>query len=73
MFARTGLFVLALVLAGGAMLLFDVVLGRTAGRIVGASSIVVLFGFWWVLPQVIGRRTGARTRRGRPGTPHTSR
>ena len=35
-FARAGLFVLALVLAGGAMLLFDVVLGRTAGRIVGA-------------------------------------
>ena len=58
LFARTGLFVLALVLAGGAMLLFDVVLGRSAGRVVGAAAIVVLFGFWWVLPEVIGRRRG---------------
>lgn len=56
-FARVGLFVLALVLAGGAMLLFDVVLGRTEGRIIGAASVVVLFGCWWVLPQVVGRRT----------------
>ena len=55
-FARLGLFVLALVLAGGAMLLFDVVLGRTEGRIVGAASILVLFGCWWVLPQVVRRR-----------------
>ena len=56
-FARAGLVVLALVLAGGAMLLFDVVLGRTAGRIVGAGSLVVLFGFWWLLPELIRRRT----------------
>jgi len=58
LFARTGLFVLALVLAGGAMLLFDVVLGRAAGRVVGAAAIVLLFGFWWALPEVIGRRWG---------------
>ncbi|WP_034621995.1 DUF6328 family protein [Cellulomonas sp. URHE0023] len=56
LFARTGLFVLALVLAGGAMLLFDVVLGRTAGQVVGIASIVVLAGFWWALPTAIGRR-----------------
>ncbi|WP_051274469.1 DUF6328 family protein [Cellulomonas sp. URHD0024] len=73
-FARVGLFVLALVLAGGAMLLFDVVLGRTAGLLVGVSSLVVLLGFWWVLPQVIGRRTdrSATTQRP-PGSRHTSR
>ena len=57
LFARAGLFVLALVLAGGAMLLFDVVLGRNAGWVVGGSTIVVLFGFWWVLPQMIEWRT----------------
>ena len=34
-FARAGLLVLALVLAGSAMLLFDVVLSRDAGRAVG--------------------------------------
>jgi hypothetical protein len=57
LFARSGLFVLALVLAGGAMLLFDVVLSRTAGQIVGAAALVLLFGFWWVLPEVVRRRT----------------
>jgi hypothetical protein len=57
LFARAGLLVLALVLAGGAMLLFDVVLGRAAGRVVGATAIVVLAAFWWALPEAIGRRT----------------
>ncbi|WP_426595779.1 DUF6328 family protein [Cellulomonas sp. McL0617] len=56
-FARTGLFVLALVLAGGAMLLFDVVLGRTAGRLIGVGAIVLLSACWWALPEFIGRRT----------------
>jgi hypothetical protein len=56
-FARAGLLVLALVLAGAAMLLFDVVLDRTSGRIVGVSALVLLFGFWWLLPRIIGSRT----------------
>src|SRR5690349_2187811 len=56
-FARSGLFVLALVLAGGAMLLFDVVLNRTAGQVVGAAALVLLFGFWWLLPSIVRRRT----------------
>lgn len=55
-FARAGLLVLALVTAGVAMLLFDVVLDRSAGQLIGALSLVVLFVFWWLLPQVIARR-----------------
>ena len=57
LFARAGLLVLALTLSGAAMLLFDVVLGRTAGRIVGACALLVLTACWWALPQAIGRRT----------------
>ena len=55
-FARAGLLVLALVLSGAAMLLFDVVLNRTAGQVVGVASLVVLAVCWWVLPEVIARR-----------------
>jgi hypothetical protein len=54
-FARGGLVVLALVLAGGAMLLFDVVSTRQIGWVVGAASLVVLFGCWWVVPRLVAR------------------
>jgi hypothetical protein len=55
-FARAGLLVLALVMAGSAMLIFDVVLSRDAGRAVGIASLVLLFTSWWVVPRVIARR-----------------
>jgi hypothetical protein len=55
-FARAGLLVLALVLAGGPMLLFDIVVSRTAGWVVGGAVLVLLVLCWWLLPRVIARR-----------------
>jgi hypothetical protein len=55
-FARAGLVVLALVMAGSAMLIFDVVLSRDAGRAVGIASLVLLFTSWWLVPRLIARR-----------------
>ncbi|WP_456824721.1 DUF6328 family protein [Cellulomonas sp. P5_E12] len=55
-FARAGLVVLALVMAGSAALIFDVVVSRDAGRAIGISSLVLLFVSWWVVPRVIARR-----------------
>jgi len=54
-FARAGLLVLALVLSGSAMLLFDVVLSRAAGRWVGLGCLVVMAIAWWVLPKIVTR------------------
>ena len=48
--------VLALVMAGSAMLIFDVVLSRDAGRAVGIGSLVLLFVSWWLVPRLIARR-----------------
>lgn len=53
--ARAGLVVLALVLAGVPMLLFDVVVSRRAGLVVGASAAVALVLAWLVLPLTIVR------------------
>ncbi|WP_233549662.1 DUF6328 family protein [Cellulomonas rhizosphaerae] len=58
-FARAGLLVLALVLSGAAMLLFDVVVSRTAGVAMGLASLVVLGAAWWVLPRVVSARATA--------------
>jgi hypothetical protein len=58
-FARAGLLVLALVLAGGPMLLFDIVVSRTAGWVVGGAVLVLLVLCWWLLPRVIARRAKA--------------
>ncbi len=55
-FARAGLLILALVLAGGPMLLFDIVVSRTAGWVVGGAVLVMLVACWWVLPRVIAAR-----------------
>ncbi len=55
-FARAGLVVLSLVMAGSAMLIFDVVLSRQAGWTVGVASILLLTVAWWVLPQLLARR-----------------
>lgn len=55
-FARAGLLVLALVMAGSAMLIFDIVVSRGAGRTVGILSLVLLGTSWWLLPRLIARR-----------------
>ncbi|WP_444665375.1 DUF6328 family protein [Cellulomonas sp. CW35] len=60
MLARLGLAVLALAIAGSASFVFDVVLDRVAGVVVGAVALVVLALCWWVLPQVLRRRNVAR-------------
>ena len=57
--ARVGLVVLALVVAGTATLLFDVVLSRAAGWVVGGSALILLAAMWWLLPTGLARR--ART------------
>ncbi|MFI2295032.1 DUF6328 family protein [Isoptericola sp. NPDC019571] len=54
--ARAGLVLLAIALAGTAELVFDVVLGRTAGIVVGAASAVVLLGLWAVVPAFVRHR-----------------
>jgi len=53
--ARAGLVLLAIALSGTAELVFDVVLGRAAGLVVGAGSAVVLLGLWAVVPAVVRR------------------
>ncbi|WP_051016218.1 DUF6328 family protein [Cellulomonas massiliensis] len=53
LFARLGLVVLALALVGVASLLFDVVVSRQAGQVVGATSAAVLVLVWWVLPRLV--------------------
>lgn len=55
--ARLGLAVLGLALAGSASFVFDVVLDRTAGLVVGAISLLVLTGCWWVVPHVLRARS----------------
>lgn len=54
-FARAGLVALALTLAGVTMLLFDVVLSRTAGHVVGGALLAVIAVAWLVLPHLIAR------------------
>lgn len=53
---RLALGVLALVMTGAALLVFDVVVGRTAGIVVGACVLVALGLVWVVLPEVLRRR-----------------
>ncbi|WP_029287208.1 DUF6328 family protein [Cellulomonas sp. HZM] len=55
-FARAGLVVIALVLAGAVSLLFDVVVSRTAGVVVGVGALAVLVVCWWLVPRVVVRR-----------------
>jgi O-antigen/teichoic acid export membrane protein len=54
--ARTGLAMLALVLAGSALLLFDVVVGRTAGWVAGGLVLAGLALVWVVVPVRLARR-----------------
>ena len=57
--ARGGLVFLALTIAGAAMLVFDVVVGRTEGRVVGAAALLLLVVFWLVVPLRLSRNAGA--------------
>ncbi len=68
-FARAGLAALACVLTGATMLLFDVVLSRTAGRVVGAALLVVIALAWVALPRAIARRAEPDDLRRRVETP----
>jgi hypothetical protein len=54
--AQTGLALLALVLAGSALLLFDVVVGRSAGWVAGACVLVGLAVVWVAVPLRLSHR-----------------
>lgn len=53
---RIALAVLALVITGVAVLVFDVVVGRTAGIVAGSAALVVMVLLWVLLPEVLRRR-----------------
>lgn len=53
--AQAGLAALALVLAGSALLLFDIVLSRTAGIVAGAVVLLVLAVLWVAMPVRLAR------------------
>jgi len=59
--AQAGLATLALVLAGSALLLFDVVVGRSAGWVAGGAALVGLLVVWLVLPLRLSHRAGRET------------
>ncbi|MCA5894083.1 DUF6328 family protein [Isoptericola sp. NEAU-Y5] len=54
---RAALVLLAVALAGTALLIFDVVVGRTAGIVVGAVAAVFLLGLWAVIPAIVRLRS----------------
>ena len=53
---RIALAVLALVMTGATLLVFDVVVGRTEGIVAGACVLVALAIVWVTLPEVLRRR-----------------
>lgn len=53
---RIALAVLALVITGVAMLVFDVVVGRTAGIAAGSAALVLMALLWVLLPEMLRRR-----------------
>lgn len=53
--ARTGIAVLALVMSGATLLIFDVVSGRVAGLVAGGTTLTVLVACWWGLAVRIRR------------------
>lgn len=57
--ARGGLMALAVVLAGSALLLFDIVLGRAAGLAAGAAALAFLALVWLFVPLRLARRASA--------------
>lgn len=54
-FALAGLGVLAVVLTGVPLLLFDVVVSRHAGWVAAAVVAVLLVVCWWTVPRLMGR------------------
>ncbi|MGN8245602.1 DUF6328 family protein [Cellulomonas soli] len=60
LFARAGLVALAVVMVGVPMFLFDVVVSRSAGRVVGGSVLVLIVAVWWAVPWVIEVRSARR-------------
>ncbi|MFD6164432.1 DUF6328 family protein [Oerskovia sp. NPDC060287] len=60
--ARVGLVVLALVVAGTVLLIFDVVVGPTAAVIAAGGALVLFALLWVVLPVALMRRAGAADR-----------
>ncbi|OZB49870.1 MAG: sodium:proton antiporter [Cellulomonas sp. 14-74-6] len=54
-FALAGLGVLAVVLTGVPLLLFDVVVSRHAGWVAAAVVAVLLAVCWWTVPRLMGR------------------
>jgi hypothetical protein len=67
---RAGLMALALVLAGSALLLFDIVLGRAAGAVAGTAALVFLVLIWLIVPVRLARRaTAERATVRRPPVP----
>jgi Family of unknown function (DUF6328) len=60
--ARTGLVALAFTLGGAALLVFDVVLDRTAGLVVGGGVLVLLTVFWLVVPLQLVRTSEGEQR-----------
>ncbi|GGK73092.1 DUF6328 family protein [Ornithinimicrobium pekingense] len=56
--ARIGLLTLGLTMATVLTLIFSVVLGVTAGYVVGGAAVVVFAAVWWGLPHLL--RNGAR-------------
>ncbi len=53
--ARSGLVFLALTVAGAALLVFDVVLDRTAAYVVGAGVLTLLAVLWFLVPMRVTR------------------
>ncbi|GAA1722669.1 hypothetical protein GCM10009809_18090 [Isoptericola hypogeus] len=54
---RVAIVLMAFVMTGAVMLVFDVVVGRTAGLVVGGSILGVLLVLWVVVPVVVHRRS----------------
>jgi len=57
--ARGGLVVLALVVAGTTMLIFDVVVGRAGGLVAGGAVLAFLVVYWLVVPLHLVRHARA--------------
>ncbi|NNU27218.1 DUF6328 family protein [Isoptericola sediminis] len=53
---RFGLVLLAVALSATALLVFDVVVSRAVGLVVGGAVAALLLGLWGVLPVVVRRR-----------------
>jgi hypothetical protein len=54
---RVSLVLLALVMTGTVLLIFDVVVGRTESYIFGGMILVVLLALWVVVPAAVRRRS----------------